>query len=364
MHTLIYVSLLVLVGADAQAAFVERTVTRVDGVTIEADPADGEYVRELALKLRQADTPMAPDPQRFGVAELRARRDATLQYLAARLALERPTALMPQVFDKFAISAGALYDAMAKGRPEHFALWRNADHMARLQAGQNIPCFTLEGDGVRIEINASFNAPSGTPPEELAGVIARAWDQLVWPVKIGVDSPAADVAASLRALQDFRQSAASAELGAVMTVLHETVESTLVSEFLHSPDRRWFCEGLANWLALEVIRERVGAERARQYYDLDALIAQVGRGTLEELEEWPVGESRGAAHYSTELNQANYVRATWVIRELVARYGPGLISQWLAEIRRTPPDETDLGTVYAAFRKVTGDDLKAGLRPN
>lgn len=344
----------------ALAAFSERLVTRVDGVSIEADPADAEYVQVLIAKLRQPDPRSAPDPKRFGLAELRQQREAALDELSRGLALSAPTPTMREVFDKFSAGSAAIYDAMIHGRPTHYSLWRKPDLVARLQSGQIIPGFTLEGDEVSVALNANFEAPPGTPPEQLSSVIGKTWQQLVWPVSIGRESPAADVDAALRALSEFRQAATGAEVTAVMTVLHETVESTLVQQYLHSADRRWFCEGVANHLALKVIRQRVGAGRAREYYDVDALLAQGGAGSFADLARWPAAES--AAHYSSEINQANYARATWVIEQVAAKHGPALIPKWLAEIGNTPADMADMNTVKAAFKKITGEDLANYLR--
>jgi hypothetical protein len=146
-----------------------------------------------------------------------------------------------------------------------------------------------------------------------------------------------------------------------MTVLHEVVESTLVSDYVRSPDRRWFCEGVANWLALEVIRERLGDERATRVYDVDALLARTSPGGFAALAKWPTAESAGAKHYPSELNQDNYVRATWVMRQIVAKQGSAFIAQWLTEIRKTPAENASIQTVEAAFRKLTNENLQAYL---
>jgi hypothetical protein len=342
--------------------FSERVVTRVDGISIEADPADGDYVRALIARLQAPAIAAPSSPNRFGLSALRAQRDPILGEIAAGLALPRPTPLMAEVFDKFSFGATGIHDAMLKGRPGGYALWRKPDLVARLRAGQVIPGFTLDGNDVQISINASFQAPPDTPAVELAGIIAKAWRQIVWPVNIGLTSPEADIANSLAALEDFRAATTGAEPNAVMNVLHETVEATLISQYLHSPDRRWFCEAVANHLALDVIRRRVGSEQARQYYDVDKQLAAVGKGDLLALERWPAAESSAARHYPSEINQANYVRATWVIEQAAARHGAELLPRWMAEIGRTPASKASIQTVYAAYRKVTGEDLRAYLQ--
>ena len=353
-------------AGSGATGFPARAVTNLDGISIEADPADGEYVGALIARLKAPQARAAASSQGFGIAELRGQREGVLRHLATRLALSGPTELMQQVFDKFSFSTGAIYNAVIDGRPRQFTLWRKADLVARLRAGQVIPGFTLEGDDVNVELNASFTAPPGTPADRLADTFDKAWQQLVWPVKIGIQSPAADIDASFQSLDQFRQAAIAAHTSSVMTVLHEVVEAALVSEYIRSADRRWFCEGLANWLALEEIRARVGDERAKQYYDIDALLARAGPGGFAELQKWPASESPDAKHYESELNEANYVRATSVMRQIAGKHGAEFIPKWLTEVRKTPAANADMQTVHAAFRKLTNEDLStylAGLTP-
>jgi hypothetical protein len=184
---------------------------------------------------------------------------------------------------------------------------------------------------------------------------------MVWPVSIGNMSPEADIDAALETLHGFRHAAAAAESATVMTVLHEVVESTLITEVIRSPDRRWFCEGVANWLALRVVRERWGSERAKAHYDLDALIVATGTANLTELENWPSAEHLDAKHNPSELNAANYVRATWAIEQIARKFGPGFITAWLTEIRKTPAERANMQTVHTAFRTLAGAELRSAL---
>jgi hypothetical protein len=359
---MIRVLLAMLVGgslaAHAATAFPERVVTKVGELSIEADPADQAYVRALQERLAHPDLQGGTAPLPFGFAELRAQRDTILGELATNLGMPRAAPPMGEVFEHFTRTLGAVQDAMVRGQPGRFSLWRKEDLVARLRAGQQIPGFTLEGDEVAVQLNANFDAPADAPPDKLAEIIGNAWRSLTWPVKIGAESPAADIAASLQALTDFRRATLGAEAGSVMTALHETVEATIVARYVHSADRRWFCEGVANYLALQVIRQRVGAERAQQYYDLEALLAAAGPGSPADLERWPVAENPDARHVPSELNEANYARATSVIARAVAKHGPQLLPRWFAAIGKTPVDEASMRTIREAYRQVTHEDLQ------
>jgi len=43
-------------------------------------------------------------------------------------------------------------------------------------------------------------------------------------------------------------------------VIHETTEAGIVDHFLGSADRRWFCEGTANYVAWSLARNRAGLD--------------------------------------------------------------------------------------------------------
>lgn len=357
--------LLILATTTAQAetpqGFAERTVVTAGGISIEADHGDSAYVRELVDRLGRSALPRERDPRTFGLAEMRTQRKDILAELASDLGLSASTPEMGQVFDKFLLGAASVQDGMLRGRPARYTLWRKPDLVARLRAGQEIPGFSLEGDDVVVSLNASFEAAPGASAEEIGRNIAQAWAQLTWPVLLRHGSPSEEISNALDGIQEFRDATAAQEPAFVMTVLHETVEATLVAHYLRSADRRWVCEGIANHLALQVLRRRVGDDRARSYYDVVRQLAEAGKGDLGELERWPVAENPEAQHYPSELNQANYVHATWVIEQAVARHGADLIPRWLASVGKTPMRDANLQTVYAAFREITGEDLRRTL---
>jgi hypothetical protein len=318
-------------------------------------------VSVLIGRLQSGALSAGKHPGQMGIAELRAQREAVLSGLASGIGISGPSASMADAFDRFSLSAGAIYDAMVNGRPRHFSLWRKPDLVARLRAGQTIPGFVLEGGEVHAALDATFTTAQGAPHGQLTADIAAVWDKMVWPVSIGNMSPEADIDAALETLNGFRQAAAAAESATVMTVLHEVVESTLITEVIRSPDRRWFCEGVANWLALRVVRERWGSERAKAHYDPDALVVATGTANLTELEKWPSAEHLDAKHYPSELNAANYVRATWAIEQIARKFGPGFITAWLTEIRKTPAERANMQTVHTAFRTLAGAELPSVL---
>ena len=61
---------------------------------------------------------------------------------------------------------------------------------------------------------------------------------------------------------------------------------------------------------------------------------------------------------NVENPSAHFYFATLVIEKACEGREAGFVKSWLDEIRRTPRDRANSGTVLAAYRKLTGKDLK------
>jgi hypothetical protein len=350
------------VWAADSPAFATRETTRSGAFTIEADPADAEYVRALVERLPDLGRSMPESRIPLRIADLKTQREAIVQEIATAIGSKTPSPSMRKLYDGMVHAQVMLLQTAREGVPGHFSLWRKPDLVARLAAGQKMPGFTLEPDGqVAIHLNFSIDGGAGKSVEEHVALIREGWKQLVWPVKIGEQSPAADITASLESLNQFRTSTTAMEPQLVMAALHEAVEASVVAETILTRDRRWFCEGVANAVALSIITKRVGAEAARAYYDLNHLLANTGGAKRSALESWPVVEDAKSRHVPGDINLANYTLATDVILRTVTKHGEDLLPRLFAEIRKTPRDDTTMATVYAAYRKITGEELRSYL---
>ena len=280
-----------------------------------------------------AQTPPAP----LSVRDLRARRASYLALIAANIGLTEPTALQIECYDAFLENfetSALLWAKMAYMMREYavvrtVAIWEKADLMARLKAGETIPGFSIDPDGKRVNFNWSvrFNrydadltglmadrekrrldysynltvkngiasvagnfrsrrtrpsatkpSPTPVPGEPESGppislpVVLRPED---------LEMPIKDLAATqLKALQGLGQFAATTEESfqnpAILAclILHETAEVGIVERYLGSSDRRWLCDGMANYVAWKVAHDQFGPDVARQVYDLDARLKQ------------------------------------------------------------------------------------------
>jgi hypothetical protein len=146
-------------------------------------------------------------------------------------------------------------------------------------------------------------------------------------------------------------------------LFHETAEIGLVERRIASGDRRWLCDGTANYVAWRVARDLVDAEFAKQCYDLDD---QLRRYAVQQphvaLADWPAVENQDPAHRDTALTRAHYAFATRAMFLLAEKHGDDALASLWREVGKTPLRKADSRTFAAAYRKLTQEELPALIR--
>jgi hypothetical protein len=355
------------VAVHAAERFPQRKVSMAGEITIEYSEGDEAYASALAARLPlEAITTGSRDCLPLSIADLSQRRERTLGLIARHLGLPAPASPMMETYDAFVAAFASLEELKPLREIRRFALWRKPELEARLQAGQQLPGFVrAEDGGIEFSLGASFELSEGEP---VTGAVARMreqWAQATWPIRIGENpgmAPDAEIAERVAAARenlaqiDAMQSTEIQRMAVVM-VLHETVESTLVATFLRSPDRRWFCEGVANYVAFQVLVDMLGVDAARGYYDVDAEISRhAALRPRVDLARWRVLEDPKSRELPADVNAASYAFAT---RAVSAAFGAheGLLQRVLTKVRKTPLDQASIVTVHAAYRSETGRDL-------
>ena len=141
-------------------------------------------------------------------------------------------------------------------------------------------------------------------------------------------------------------------------VLHETTEVGIVERHIGSSDRRWLCDGTANFVAWKIARDRAGEEFARQVYDLDGQLAQYAALQKQiDLRKWPAVERQPEKDRDTPLTKAHYAFATRAIRLMTQANGEDVVAKLFREVGRTPRSKVTMKTVANAYRKLTGGKL-------
>jgi hypothetical protein len=352
--------------AGARAGFPERKMFQFGEFTIEASAGDEAYAEALALQLADYQPPTRPEAPtpKLSLDDLARRRDYFLGRIASVLALSKPTEKMAQTYDHMLMLWQKMSRVVPASAPRHYALWRRAELLARIDAGEKIAGFTKDPSGglnFRFELNVQSDD---------AATIQNAWDGFVGPIEIGAASgktPAEEVGAGLTKILrnfvvEFHDAFFNMERQKVFNVLHEATESGIVWHYLISKDRRWFCDGVANYVAFKTIEAEVGEPEARSYYDLSAELNKfAGEATRVDLAAWPAAEDLAKTRYAENLNTADYAFATKVIADVCARRSDDLLPRLFREIGKTPREKATINTVYKAYRKLTREDLRSYL---
>ena len=347
--------------AQQSPVFAERVITTVGSISIEHEPGDTEYVAALKSLFQHFAENGLPPAQRppFGLAQLQEQRAQVLEQIATLLALPNPTPRLEQTYDGGVQGLTEIREKLRLGMPSRYALWRKDDIKARLRAGQKLEGYELEGDDAAFRMKLEFPRNLDKPREEVIADIDATWAKAVWPVFIEENSPTDAVKQSMRDLFKLKSSAAGTEAMGVLAVLRAAVGESLEASWFAGADARWFQQGLATWLTLEIIEDRVGANDARRYYDPRAVLNRAPNATGTSLEKWVVGDAERNRH-SGAFQDANQARATLVIRAIVEAKGEDIIPKLLTELGKQKG--RDLPAVYATFGKLTGEDMREYLK--
>lgn len=365
--------LFMLAGSLAPAAstrnFPARLHQQVGDVTIEFSIGDEAYATALTHSLESSvpKSHVAGAASPLTLAKMRESRQVWLDHIARDLNLTAPTAKMAETFDQMLSLFAALPDPHTAPL-KHYVLWRRPELLARLQAGQKINGFTLGGDtGIEFGFSFSYQAQKAESLSELGRRVTESWNSFEAPLSIGgADNanPVQEIEQELATLRKRLSQFLEFSTGhfGPFVVLHETTEIAIIDRYLNSRDRRWFCDGMANYVAWKTLRDVVGREEADRAYDLAAELQKFAPEAAHvDLERWPAAENLSQTHYAESLNTANYAFATKVIADLCAAHGEAVLPRWFAEIGKTPHDTTTMKNVHRAFKKVTGKELRTYL---
>ncbi|HEX2860413.1 MAG TPA: hypothetical protein VHN79_02190 [Lacunisphaera sp.] len=356
---------------------------------------------------------------------LQENRQLLLATIARHVGLERPTELQGRVFDTFLgyyrqtaelvqNLAGELPSSL---RARHVAIWERSDLIGRLRAGAKIEGMTYDpvtdrGDFsfnfqpthsplaerlrvIRAEIDAqqlrhefnlnrdSFSASvtlgqaaetkkmpplEPTQTEDAIDVINR----LVVPIIYRADKatgPAPQDFSYLSHALDGARAKFEQEAGnyrhphMVGVILHETAETGLVENIIASPNRRWLCDGTANYVMWRVARDLMGADFAHQVYSLDAkLLEHAAHQPKINLAAWAAAEKEQDGEVDRELNRAHYTFATRAMFLIAERHGEAALSQLWADVAKMPKKKVSAKTFADAYRKRFKADLDKLVR--
>jgi hypothetical protein len=105
-------------------------------------------------------------------------------------------------------------------------------------------------------------------------------------------------------------------------VLHETTEIGIGDHYFRGRDRRWFCDGVANYGAWRVLRDLHGEETATRIHDLPAQLKEFADlRERADLRKWPAAENESAEQSHSRLEEARYAFAERAVALMDERGG-------------------------------------------
>jgi hypothetical protein len=161
------------------------------------------------------------------------------------------------------------------------------------------------------------------------------------------------------ALAGAGKSALLSESQARFVMVHEAIEAALVRQVVGSPDRRWFCDGFANLVAIRECERRFGEGAGWTAFE-SLFDPESGRSLAGQVDllAWPAdGDENADLAKVGGLEAAHYHFATLALHRAAEGRGEGFLREWIEEIRKTPWNRANAATVIEAYGKISGEPL-------
>ena len=146
--------------------------------------------------------------------------------------------------------------------------------------------------------------------------------------------------------------------------LHEVVEGTLIFERIRPADPywRWFTDGFANAIAIELLKEYLDEESAKEFAAIHDTAEYKDMESEINLMYWKSKNFciKTPIDYPEKLSNARYDFATLEARRLVEKHGIECVSRILDEACTEKPNPSS--RLLPAIKKVTGEDMEARLK--
>lgn len=388
----VYAAFIANVVFGTEVALPERLFLKADGITVYFSQQDEVFARRFAESLPQIAQEAQEDlrlersdPAVLAVKSFRARRDEYLKVIAHYLGLKRPTAHMKRTFETALASvekmtAATLADYEHNGLIDVVQIWRKPDLLTSLRANGPNDFFDLDEDyNFRVKDGITFAVVTHLSSVG-QGSGKRSTTATTAPLRFGASNRAKMflpvILASSKTVEieqevPLQVSAARKYLDKqtgmlinvtqnmlLLTVLHEVVEVAVIDQLIASKDRRWFCEGMANFIAYRAVLELDTPEAARRGYDLRGQLDQWKKFENQvNLPEWKVNEDLNAEEQDSDFNRARYAFATKAISNVYEKHGREFFPRWCREISRTQWKKSNIATIHAAFERLTGEKL-------
>lgn len=372
-----------------------------------------------------AEPPPAPKLPPLAFAKIEENREALLESIAHQIGLTAPTDLQRRTFDTFLgyyelLTQGSQQIAPRADehlRTKHLAIWHREELTDRLRQGEVITGFEYDPvtDQGAYRLNTNFMGDSTTdrvaeirkaifaqqidhsfdygkdgikarfslnsPPDDKTPKIPDTSDASnhdtplpvhIIPIVYPGDferPPNTQIVDKLLSQMEAARSNIVAHFLAfwdpsiASIVLHETAEVGLLENVIRSKDRRWLCDGTANYAAWKAVEEVYGPQQAKLVYDLDADLHRYASQQKQiRLRKWPTSERQKDEERGTDLNRAHYAFAARAIFLIAERHGEEAIPLLWQDVSKTDLKRASAKTFAKALTERYNDNLTKLIR--
>ena len=350
-----------------------RTTLQWDNISVEYDVAHERFARAYGQWLNDIkprfDERLAVAQKRT-LVRLKAGKDNALRLISEILALPGSTGEMAEIYDIFTQESLSRIHSLLDFKKA--VIWDSTTLRKRLEKGQSVTNFKLSNDSIDFQWRYEIRGNTETGQVEFVhfqGV------SLVIEVPVLVDLSDLDATTLAERLEEAKKTSyrtfdfalvvvgdAEVEVSSttIWLAIHEVAEVAMTKAYVHSNDRRWFSDGIANYIAYRYIQHQYGNDFADRLYA--SLLSLERYGPLLEkvdLLTWSVGDSETESSSQGKLNEAYYYLATEVIRAIADKHGEAIYTRIFQHIADLNPKQRTMEKVYAIFNDLTGEDMKA-----
>lgn len=307
-------------------------------------PLDEDFACQLLPQLVEATQEAQREGQvtQASLKQMDAQKTKMLRFIAAAIGLPKPGREMTCLYEDILHINSDDYHLLSNSH--RFQLWNSDLLVTALRNGEHIPGIMYNGAKNQISLDLRTRCSRGK--------------NMVFPIMYQQGDTVDDVAARMYSFMMML-----AKGNDPLVIFHEAAESGIVNDFgIDSAYRRWFCDGIAQYVAEQTVHEFFGQEAYTQVasmYDPNTctpLMPQV------DLLAWRAAEYDAMPDTPRDtLVVAHYYFALQEIRGLADRYGTDVITKVMRQLAKTPRAQRDSCAIFAAIRTVTGEDMATKL---
>lgn len=334
-----------------------KTIT-ASGVVLDYQPGDEETAVQLLPELvkivdgLKTSTDLAQLEEE--TSKIENRKTECLNFIAVKIGLSAPGESMKKAFDSF-LMCQKMGIAEIKD-VSRFRLWERGTLMECLKSGMRVRGFAYDRakDDLVRALSVSYN------PNGISGMFLD--DKKLPLVYQKGDSVSAATEKARTEIENFRRNAKQTILTGV--IFHETAETGIVSDFgLRTPFRRWFCDGVAQWVAEVTTKEFIGQSAYEHIVELFDTKGYESQKAKVDLIGWRAAEWEESMPKcpGIVLVSAHYAFAVKEIRGLAERHGTDVIAKVISQLSKLEADNRDSAAILDAIHSAANEDMRATL---